>query len=104
MLSIFRTISIFSWVWLKLGVFITSFSLIGCIDAKLRGSEHTVAADQDCENLSEYIGVKLSSFPSEQYSYIRLVREGSPTTTDVVRSRATVIYDHKNYIIDGYCG
>jgi len=58
----------------------------------------------NCNQIDRFVGLKIDKFPKEQFSKIRLVKQGTPMTFDYVSDRSTVIYNDENVIIYGSCG
>ena len=77
-----------------------SFLLVGCLNEGKEFSDIKL----NCGQAVNYVGVKVSDFPSERFVKIRMVREGTPMTMDIDIKRATVLYDNKGYIVRADCG
>lgn len=101
---IFRTLSIFNIKVIVLVLFCITVALAGCLDGQEEVIKPEPGKKLSCRQASEYIGVKASDFPVIQFSIVRMVQEGRPTTMDFVKNRTTIVYNEAGYIINARCG
>lgn len=76
----------------------------GCIEDIADHADFEPPQKLNCRQAAGYVGVKISDFPKDRFSKIRMIREGAPTTMDYVKKRASIVYNDKGYIARAYCG
>jgi hypothetical protein len=100
----FPTVLTFNFKASILVFFSLAFVLAGCLDDKEDVREHQSGKKLSCRHASDYIGIKASEFPSNLFSKVRMVRQGTPTTMDFVKNRTTIVYNENDYVENAYCG
>lgn len=82
----------------------TSLMISGCVENIADDADFEPPQKLNCRQAEGYLGVKISDFPKDRFSEIRMIREGEPTTMDYVKKRASIVYNDKGYVIRSYCG
>lgn len=76
----------------------------GCIQDISDHADFEPPQKLDCRQAEGYVGVKISDFPKDRFSKIRMIREGAPTTLDYVKRRASIVYNDEGYVARTFCG